>query len=528
MMKQMIDLTRLQLKNLYGINVFRYTKDKKEKKKKIALALAYVFILFVVCGYVAGFTFAYSYIGLSEVIPAYLIMLSSLIILFFSIFKAGSVIFQKNAYDTLTALPISQTAIVISRFIRMYVENMIPSLVVMLPAMSIYGILEKPDMTFYVIGFMVTLLLPIFPITISVFFGALITAISSKMKHKSIVSAGLSVLLMVGLMWGIPQLTAVSEEFTIEMLKNLSETIVGLIARIYPPAVWLGTAMLTGNVGICLLCMIGSLLLFGVVVGIVSKNYHRISVRLYSIGAKHDYQMETLKKETLQVTLYKRELHRYFSSGAYVTNTVIGPIMGLLFAIGLFVLGPEELQMMLEIPLDIKGMIPFFLAGIYGMMPTTCTSISMEGKEWWIIKSLPVKTKDILDAKIVLNLSLIAPFFVVSELILGMALKPTFLEMVWLLAIPIVMTLFSSVFGITINLKMPVFHWENEVSVVKQSASALVGGLGGCVMILSTMIPVIFLPQKYANIYKVAICILVLGVTVLLYNRNNSVNLQDK
>ena len=36
MIKQIKSLTKLQLKNLYGLNVFRFTKDKKEKARKIA------------------------------------------------------------------------------------------------------------------------------------------------------------------------------------------------------------------------------------------------------------------------------------------------------------------------------------------------------------------------------------------------------------------------------------------------------------------------------------------------------------
>ena len=121
MIKQIKNLIKLQLVNLYGMNVFRFTKDKKEKMRKRGLAFVYVLLIIMACGYIGTTTFGYIFIGLAEMIPAYLIMLSSLLILFLSIFKVGSVIFQKNAYDILCSLPISQTAIVVSRFISMYV-----------------------------------------------------------------------------------------------------------------------------------------------------------------------------------------------------------------------------------------------------------------------------------------------------------------------------------------------------------------------------------------------------------------------
>ena len=191
--KQIYNLTKLQLKNIYGINVFRFTKNQKEKRQKMAMGMVIAFLIVFAACYMGGMAYGYIYLGLSKLLPAYLIMLSSIIILFFSIFKAGSVIFQKNAYDILASLPITQSAIVISRFIRMYVENMLLTFIVMLPPMVVYGVMIKPEFSFYIIGLIVTLFIPLLPITISVFIGAVITAIASRMKRKSLVSAILSI-----------------------------------------------------------------------------------------------------------------------------------------------------------------------------------------------------------------------------------------------------------------------------------------------------------------------------------------------
>ena len=52
-------------------------------------------------------------------------------------------------------------------------------------------------------------------------------------------------------------------------------------------------------------------------------------------------------------------------------------------------------------------------------------------------------------------------------------------ELLRLAKIPAVMILFSCVFGITVNLHFPVLEWEKEVRIVKQNASAMLGGMGG-------------------------------------------------
>lgn len=210
-----------------------------------------------------------------------------------------------------------------------------------------------------------------------------------------------------------------------------------------------------------------------------------------------------------------------------MTNTIIGPIMAVLFSASVLVMGVDKMQQFLEIPINIKRGIPFAVAGILSMMPATSTSISMEGKEWWIIKSIPIKTKAVLDGKILLNLSLILPFFVVSEVLLTIALKPDFMELVWMIVIPVVLTLFGLVFGITVNLKMPVFNWENEVTVVKQSASSMLGGLGGIVMALVCVVPVLLIPSEYTSLLEAIVCVVVVCLTAFLYKKNSAVNLQE-
>lgn len=527
MMKQIKYLTKLQLQNLYGLNVFRYTKDKKKKQKTIGLGAVWALLIVMIAAYIGAAAFGYVYLGMAEIVPAYLIMLSSMVILAFAIFKAGSVIFQENGYDILCSLPVSQTAIVVSRFLRMYVENLLLTLLVMVPGIVVYGVMVKPAISFYFIGLVVTVFVPLIPITIATFLGALVTAIASRMKHKSLVSAVLSIGIVVGVLGSTGQMAALEEDFSIEMIQNLSGILTQAIKDVYPPAIWLGSAMVNGDVLTGFLCVLGGLAAFAVTIALVSAKFHEICRGLYSTHAKHDYKMEQLKKTSVLGTLYKREMKRYFASSIYVQNTIVGPVLAVVFAGAVLGVGLDTIQQAMELPLDIAGCVPVLLAGIFSMMTTTCTSISMEGKEWWIVKSLPIRTKDLLDSKLLFGLSLFLPFWVVAEILLNIALRPGFVELVWMVLLPLILIVFSQVFGLTINLKMPVFDWENEVSVVKQSASSAVGGLGGFVIILACIVPVLFVPAEYSNLVKCALCIVFAGVTWILYNKNNKVNLQE-
>lgn len=524
-------LIRLQLINLYGINVYRNLKDPKEKKKKFWLGVAYGAVVVVFAFYIGALSFGYVYMGLGDILPAYLIMIFSLVILMFSVFKAGSVIYQRNMYDILASLPIRHSDLVISRFVCLYVENVLLTLGLMVPAFAVYGVLVRPAISFYVIGWIVILFIPFIPITISVFVGSLITAVSARSKHKNVVSIVLSMALVIGVMIGSFSLTGL-EEVSIEEIQNMLGVVLELIETVYPPAVWLGSAMIRGDYLLCLGCVLGGTILLAFVIWLVSATYKTVSMNLYATYAKHEYKMEELKKTSLLKALYLKEVKRYFASSVYVTNTIVSPVMGILAAVGFLFLKPEQLTGTLgdlNLPagmmLNVNALFPMALATIFCMMPITAVSVSMEGKEWWIVKTLPIRTKDLLCSKLLMNFTVIGPFCILAALIVGIGQKVSPLEMLWLILVPATAMLFSGVFGQTVNLKLAVFDWENEVTIVKQSASAFVGGiLPFFVMMVFTMGSLV-VPEPLMHWVMLGFCLIVNAITAFLYKKNMKVNL---
>lgn len=103
-----------------------------------------------------------------------------------------------------------------------------------------------------------------------------------------------------------------------------------------------------------------------------------------------------------------------------------------------------------------------------------------------------------------------------SELLLVIALKPDVVSLLWLLAVPAVYIIFSARIGIVINCKFPVFDWENETRVVKQSASTLVAMLVGMVTGIVPLVALIALAQLPAYvIYLVFVLVLAAAIAAL-------------
>lgn len=527
MTRQIKPLVRLELSNIFSLNVLRHTRDPKARRKACLMAGIYGLLILLVFFYMGAMSYGLILLGAGDAVPAYLISMASIVIFFFGTFTAGASLFRRNGYDILCSLPVSRTAIVVSRFLRMYAENLAMTLVVMIPGLGVYAVLQQPEICFYLTAVMGIFIVPLLPVAAAALAGALVTGISSRMKHKSLMEAGLSIALVLGIFCLTPKLEGLEGSITPEMLTALSDKVQQALGTVYPPAVWLGTAMVTGNFLGCLGCVGVSAVGFLGVAAVVSVNFHAICRRLFSNSARHDYRMKELKRNSLLVSLCRREFKRYFASGVYVSNTIMGPVLGTVLSGAVFFMGMDRIGQMLPLPLDISGLVPFLVGGVFCMMTAVSVSVSMEGKNFWIVKTLPIPTKTILDAKILMNLLLMLPFYLVSEVFLILALKPDVLELVWLLVIPAVIAVFSCVYGVAVNLRLPVLEWESEVSVVKQSAASLLGGMGGLLLAILWGAVTVLVPEAYSDLAKLAVSTLLLIITAILYGQNNRTDLKE-
>ncbi len=518
-------LTFLELRSLYGINKFRYTKDTKAKNRYKLLAVVWIFIICMVFSYVGGMAYGFSYMGIHKIVPMYLTFLATLLIFVFDIFKAGNKILEQNGYDILASMPIKPSSIVISRFIAMYVEDLILSLVIMFPGLIVYGICNGPGVSFYIVSLIGVLFVPAIPLVISTMLGTLIMAISSRLKNKSIVNTILMIGLMMAIFIGIYGIEDFTNGFNIEKISEVAMSLADFVGKIYIPAIWLSNAILDCNILQLVAFVTLSMVVIILLICFVSKKFNIIVRRLMNFTAKHDYKIGKIESRNLTKALYVREAKRYFSSSIYVTNTIIGPIIGAVMSIALCVVGIDTIKGVVSFNIDITSIIPFFVAGIFCMMTSSSCSLSMEGKQFWIIKSMPIRAKELFDSKILLNLSLILPFYVVSQIALIIALKPDVFEFIWLIIIPALLIVFAVILGVTINIKFHSFDWEKEESVVKQSVSAMLGGFFGVFISLILGVIMLVVPRQYVDILRFFMCLIIVTCTVRLYKKNNAIKI---
>lgn len=516
-MKQIKALAGAELCNLYGFNVLRHTKDPVERRKKLVVYGIVILLLMFVMVYAGAQSFVLVSFGAGSAVPPYLIAMSGIMALMLAVFKASGTLFRKNSFDIISSLPLSDGAVVFSRFLRLYTESLIISSLIMIPGLVVYAVMCDTDAMFYISAFLGIIATPLIPVAIATAVGALITGIASRMKHRSVVEAVLSVLLVLGVLSLTSSTTGGEGELTEEAMLQLVGSISDVLEKVYPPAAMFGDAAVNGNI-IALLLFVGiSVAAFAVVALIVSLNFRGICRRLNGTFAKHSYKMQSQRQTSLLKALVRREAKRYFSSSPYVTNTIIGPILAVAMCVALIFVDTNTLLPELPFAININAALPFAFAAVFCMMNPSAVSVSMEGKQWWIAMSLPLSAKDIINSKLLFSLCLLSPFYVVAEVIVMATQSLDIAERIWFVIVPALSAVFSCVFGIFMNLKLPKFQWEAEVEVVKQSGSTMAGGLGGVLVLIVFTFAAAVIPQGLSLIFNACACGVLCCATVLLY-----------
>lgn len=519
-------LTGVMLRDLWGINRIRHGSDSKQKRRLIMLAVVLVLVALIFGSYSGLISFGLVFSGMGDLVPAYMLMAVSLVILLFSIYKAGPVIFDKKSYEMLSALPVEPASIIVSRFLTMYLENAVMGIVIMAPAAGVYAVMQKPGAGFYLTMVLGIFLMPFLPMTLATAAGALVTAVSSRMKHKNLVT----IVLTLALTMGFLAFTMVSgtkvNHLDMEDIRNLGSFMEKQIYSFYPPARLFTAGVIEGNAlafaGFAAISLGG----FALLVAIVQWRFAEVCAALNAGASAGSYKMGELKSGGVISALYKRELSRYFASSIYVMNTLIGYLMMVLCAAALFVAGVQKVEALMGMPGIIVRLVPLFMAAMCSFSTTTASSVSMEGRNWWLIKSLPVTSGQLFTSKMLVNLTVALPCYIVALVLLLLGVNSDWMDKLWMTMIPLAYILFVTVLGITVNCKMPVFDWESEAAVVKQSGAMLLNMVVG---FLSVLIPVglllVFNELSHHLVMGLTFMAIVV-ITVILYQRNRHIDLR--
>ena len=202
MTRQIRLLTKLSLRGLFGLNEFFYTKDRRKKMKGCLMGVMWVFLIGMLAVYVGMLSYGLLALGLGDFVPAVLGMAVAALVFFFTVFKAGAVLFDRRAFEKEIPLPVTVRAVIFSRFLSMYVTDMLLGMLVMLPGMALYGIMERPGLAFYGYGIVAVIFLPLLPMTAASIAGALIAGVTARWRKKNLAGILLTLVFVCAILAG--------------------------------------------------------------------------------------------------------------------------------------------------------------------------------------------------------------------------------------------------------------------------------------------------------------------------------------
>ena len=516
-----ICLLKAFLKSTSLWNAFRYSKEKRGKI--IGNLVGVGIIQLLIMGYCIAAVIGYGMMGIMEAAPMLTAMIISLLSFVFTLFKTNGYLFGFKEYDMIMSLPFASKTIVSCKFLYMYIKSLPWYGIISLPVMVVYGVFEKPGVLTYILWILLTLFLPVVPMLVASAIGFLIVKFSAGYKKKNIMQ---TVLMMIVVLFAFSLQFILQNLFQNEdmevVLQGLAETTQS-IGTVYAPAAWFSNSVIRGSIADILLLVGVSILTFELVMVLVGKSYKKINSSLKTHAASKQYKMSALKKSNLAQAIAFKEFKRLLGSATYMTNAAIGDILCVVFGVVVLIFGFDNIitVVLRGAPIDtqiLQPAIPLVVYFFVGMVATTAISPSLEGKNFWIVQSLPIETKVLYQGKMLFNMYLTVPAMLFSVGCICISAGVSILSAVLYFILGIALCCFSTTWGCVCGRKYMRLDWENEIEVVKQGTAVTVYLLPNMFVTMGLIVLVVFLGTKMdANLILLLLTAIVSVLAYLCY-----------
>ena len=470
-MRELLILLKTRFANTYNIN--KLCHIKKTKLILYAFLIVYVVVSMSMTFFMyakGAADFLNDYKMISFLLTLFFIA-SSFTTFMFTIYNAKSGMFSASDNDLLLSMPIKASTILASRLVYVMLWNLGTSLFVMVPAFVVYAMNVEVTFIYYIFAFITFILLPVIPTILASIIGYIIAYLTSKSNAKNLFEIVMS-FTFIGLIYYGMSKADVILNFMVNNIDNFEN----ILKWGFYPVYLIGEIFNDYNVLSLLIYVVINIGLFIIFTFILSVNFKKIIAKLQENKTRSNFVMKSLKTESITRIFYMKELKRYLSSPIYVMNTFLGLIMIIGAAIATIFYDKTQILAILNINggSNMFQLLSAAVVFIVFLSNTTSASISLEGKNYWVLKTLPLKPNKIYNGKLLLNLSLTLPIVYVSLIIFKYTLNLALSEFAILMILATIASLVSSKFGLIVNLMFPKMDAINDVVIVKRSLSVMI------------------------------------------------------
>lgn len=459
-------LLNIKIKGLLSKQI-KNNKESKLFKIFIALLFAYVFVVvFFMFYYLFNELSVFCKMNLSWFYFSFMALITVIVCFIGSVFTCKNEIYEAKDNELLFSMPISKNVILWSRLLFVLFIDYVFELLIVIPAEIVF--IKTVGLSFlqficYLIGI---ISLPFLVLTITMLLSYLLTVLINKLRLKTLFSLIVSVAAFVLYIFGVQYI----ENIMTILIQN-GQSIAEVFKKCFYPLYHFGNGVVGNLNGLIIYLLIVFIPFIGVYYLLVN-NYISLSLNK---GKEEKSKEIKYTNNSLRKSLVIKEMKRCFSNATLILNGFMGDLMCIIALVSIYL--KKDSLLLIANQLDQKillGVIILAILSISSFNTISGALISLEGNNLWIIKSLPVKIKDILESKLLFCLITSLPFYLVTVNFIYFGLFDNIIYFFILLLATILFTIFSSLLGLLLNLWKVKLDWINEVYCVKQSLPILI------------------------------------------------------
>lgn len=480
MLKTLVHKNMLEVKSMY----FR---DKKGGMKTgnavVGLIILYIIIylsLALSFGAMAGLFFSAMPEGQEWIVWSIMGILGVAMASLINAITSYAQLFLAHDNEILLAMPIKPGTLVMSRMVSVYIMGLIYSSMAWLPTIVTAGITHHLTVGGCISQIIMLIIQGFLILALTCLLGWVVAFFATKFKNQKIVTVIVCLMFLI--------MIYVLQFKTNTLLNNIAGNMSGAgdtIKHSLYPFYQLGLAA-CGNIVAMMIFSAMTAVVFALAYMLITKTFFKMSTAKAS-GSSAKFKESQVRATSANKALLRKEAKQFVNSVTCMLNSGLGVLVMVAGAAFLFIKGDllsDKLAAFQTIP-EFTQILPLAVLVVICFMESLGTisaaSVSLEGKNIWMLQSMPVDPLAVLNSKIqfAVYLESIPGTLLAVALAITLGIDDT--NAVMLAVFAAFFGRVSATFGTFLNLKHPNLEWTSEQTVVKQGAAVAFLLFGGWV-----------------------------------------------
>ena len=397
---------------------------------------------------------------------------------FGSAFNTAQSLYLANDNDFLLSMPIPVSRIMLSRLIGVYIMGAIYSGFIYIPAAVVYWIFADHSVLTVISGLLMFIVITFFVLALSCLLGWVVAKVMVRLKNNGILTAILAILLFAVFYFFYGRMTSMA----MSIISN-ADSINSSVGN--GPLHIIGNAPTGDYVSLLIVALVVAVIC-ALVWLLLSKTFIGITTVTNDVR-NSKYTNHDIVSRSVPSSLLSREFKSLTSNSLYMLNGSLSSVILVVMGIAVLVAGftaINDIRSFLSITPFPASILALFAALIIslisGLNMTIVPSISLEGKNFWILRTMPIEAEEIIKAKVKMQLilTMIPTLFCALcflPLLIGSGAEPGYIVFVFL--IPLSYNILCVLFGLMLGIKFANLNWVNMAVPIKQSGAVTIYSL---------------------------------------------------